>query len=265
MEFNRNSFDNQILHNQIIGPFEQLRELNSKRLSNFYVNWRKILLDKTLTDSTVKFSLNFIKDLGIEPKTICGVPAGMTPFGILLQHKFVSTKPKKEQSSYPIVAVREKSKSHGDPADANFVGRPKEPILLFEDVSTTLLSVLKTINFFKKSGFQVEWVISLTNRLEKTPIPGVDNPETVEKYSAEYKLATGKEYLQSSSALQVAADAGSKYFSMTDVSTLLPKMLRLSKLNEEFTTRLKEERSKFGIETTPFVNVKRKEQKIKTK
>ncbi|HVA82594.1 MAG TPA: hypothetical protein VNF06_00320 [Candidatus Aquilonibacter sp.] len=260
-KFNQASFNHSILSNNLVGFYEQPKELASGRVSNFFIRWKEMYNNQRLLKSTIKFTLGFVKDMGLEPMTICGVPEGMSPFGIAAQLKYISEKSASEQNKYTVVTMRKTPKDHGHQLDRYFIGTPKPPILLIEDVSTTGLSLLESMLHAKLAGVHVDFVLSLTDRMEKAPILGVDYYEKVAKYRNTLNSLMNSAFQRVNppdvaTAVQLA---GGKYFSMSDVSQLLAPAARRAKVSTEIKSEILKEREKFGTEKTPFLEIKRSE------
>ncbi|MDE1827563.1 MAG: hypothetical protein KGH65_00150 [Candidatus Micrarchaeota archaeon] len=247
-------YDNLLIYNNIIGFHDSPIQLNSKRFSIYYFNGRRIYDNTVLTELIAGHVVNFMDDMHIAPKTICGIPVGMMLFGGLVQRAFVQTKPQEAQKEYSYVTIRPTPKDHGAPADKNFIGKLNSPIVLIEDVTTTALSILKTINRLKKLGFRVEWVVSLMNRMEKTPIQNLDDEKIFQEYKKEYMEATGSLYSKGIEAKEAVEMTGARYFSLTDAQRILPKAAEIMNLRREKIEQLLEERKEWGTERKPLLS-----------
>ncbi|MDE1846084.1 MAG: hypothetical protein KGH53_02280 [Candidatus Micrarchaeota archaeon] len=265
--FDQDAFNQSVLSSNLVGFHSEPKLLNSGRMSNFFVRWKEMYNNPRLLNSTIKFTLGFVRDMGLEPMTILGVPEGMSPFGVSAQLSYISEKSSLEQGKYTVVSMRKTPKDHGHPLDRYFIGTPKEPIVLVEDVTTTGLSVLESMLYVKLAGLKVDYVISLTDRMERPPILGVDYYEKVAKYrhTLNSLMNSSIEKLNPPDVATAVQLAGAKYFSMSDVSQLLPSAIRRAKIGTELKKKIIEEREKFGTERTPFLEIKRAESKQRRK
>ena len=90
MYFDKDSFYEFILENDIIGVSEEPIKLKSGRESHFYVNWRKIYEEAINVDFLTDFINSFYNSEfnGFDSIIYHGVPSGATPLGIIMQYKF---------------------------------------------------------------------------------------------------------------------------------------------------------------------------------
>jgi len=198
MGFNQKEFNNFVLDNHVIGFFEKPITLKSGRESNWYVNWRTVGEDAFLLDRLSDFVLNFTKDLNLKPKCFYGVPEGATKLGIDTQTKLARQSPNYAIGSHVISMGRGKPKEHGDPKDKYFLGMPRGPTIILEDVTTTGGSLLNTIDNLKQANIPVIAAFGLTNRME------LRDDRTSVKQAVESK---GIQYHHLSSSLELLPDA----------------------------------------------------------
>ncbi|MDE1869759.1 MAG: hypothetical protein KGH71_02115 [Candidatus Micrarchaeota archaeon] len=257
--FKQASFNRSILTNNLVGFYEQPKELASGRVSNFFIRWKEMYNNYNLIKSTIKFTLGFINEMGLEPMSILGVPEGMNPFAASTQLSYIAGKSSMEQSKYTVASIRKIPKVHGHPLDKYFIGAPKEPIVLVEDVTTTGISVLQSMLHVKLAGLKVDFVVSLTDRMERPPILGTDYYERVRKYSDTLNslMNTRGEKLNPPDVATAVQLAGAKYFSMSDVSQLLAPAAKRAKISAAVREKVIKEREKFGMEQAPFLEPKR--------
>lgn len=246
MEFNQEEFDKLVLDNKILGLFEKKKVLKSKRESNWYVNWR--LDDLFLLEKVADNVVAFTKDLGIEVDTFYGVPEGATRLAILTQYKWAKQSENYAEGSHVIPMGRGKQKEHGAAKDKYFVGTPRGKVVVLEDVTTTGGSLLDTISQLKElEGIEIIAAYGLTNRMEKTPIPGDDDEGVVAKFAKQYEAATGKAYEKDISVAEACKDAGVQYQALSSGAVLLPKAVEMAKPSEEVIGEIKAEFAKYGI------------------
>jgi len=156
-----------IIENDVVGFFKDPIELKSGRLSYFYVNWRDITSDVFLIDKLTDFIIQFAKELNFEHPCFLGVPEGATKIGIITQYKWAKSKDNYNKGVYPLSMARGKPKQHGELKDKFYIGKPRDDIIIIEDVTTTGQSLIETIDKLIKLDLNVVAAISLTNRDEK--------------------------------------------------------------------------------------------------
>jgi len=220
--YNQEEFNKFIEENNVYGFFSESITLKSGRKSNFYANWRSVVVDAYLTDTLADFVIKYTIQKNIEVDTFYGVPEGATKLGILTQYKWAKTANNYCKGSHVLSMGRVVPKEHGEAKDKFFVGAPKGKTVVIEDVTTTGNSLIKTIEMLKKTGIEVTTAISLTNRMEKRD-DGTSAKEAIEK--------TGVEFFSMSSALE-----------------LLPIAYKKASLEENIGRVIEEEFDKFGTE-----------------
>ncbi|UCD01052.1 MAG: hypothetical protein JSV23_09225 [Promethearchaeota archaeon] len=166
MDWDKESFNEFILKQNIIGLFEKPIKLKSGRLSYWYVNWRNIASDVFLIDKLTDYVISFIQYLSLEPRCFYGVPEGATKLGIITQYKWAKKQKNYKSGSYHLSMGRGKQKEHGDPKDKYFLGIPKGETVILEDVTTTGGSLINTIKLLRELNVSIIAAIGLTNRNE---------------------------------------------------------------------------------------------------
>lgn len=164
MAFNKKEFDEFLLKNRVVGVKEEPFKLKSGRLSHWYVNCRVLSDTFGLIDKTAQFVIDFIKESGLDPHYIYGVPDGATKLGLMINAKIGKKNP-----SQKMVIGRKQPKEYGDPKDRYFIGsvEPGDKVIVVEDVTTTGGSAVEHIRFLKEANLDVVAIVSLVNRLEK--------------------------------------------------------------------------------------------------
>lgn len=221
-KFDQQEFNAFVVSAGAVGFFEQPIKLNSGRMSNWYVNYRKIAADVFLMDKLTDFVIDFVREKGIAVDCFYGVPEGATKLGILTQFKWAKNQKNYEAGKYTLAMGRGKPKDHGQPEDKYFVGIPTGKTVLLEDVTTTGKAVLETIDKLKEANVDVVAVIGMTNRNEKR-----DDGKTVE---------------------QVIEEKGVKYFAMSNALELLPLVFQTLKSNAEIVAVVQEYFDRYGVE-----------------
>jgi orotate phosphoribosyltransferase len=221
MAFNQEEFNKFILDNDAIGFFKEPIKLKSGRLSNWYVNWRTIAEDVFLMDKLTDYVLDFIKQNSLNPDCLYGVPEGATKLGILTQFKLAKKSDKFDKGSHVLAMGRAKPKEHGSLKDKFFVGMPKGSTIILEDVTTTGMSLLSTIDSLKESGVNIIAAIGLTNRMELR-----DDGKSVK---------------------QAVEEKGVKYISMSNALDLLPEVYKKNNPNVEITLNIEKEFDEYGV------------------
>lgn len=221
-KFNQKEFNNFIIENKIIGFFDEPIKLKSGRLSNWYVNWRNIAEDVFLLDKLTDYVINFVNDLNLRPKCFYGVPEGATKLALITQYKFAKKQKDYRKGAYTLAMGRGKEKDHGEEKDKYFLGMPKSPVVVLEDVTTTGNSLIETIKILQKFKIQVIAAISLTNRNELD-----ENKKRVEDKMKEFGIA---------------------YYAMSNALEILPIACKKFNLNEKAKKILQEYFEKYGAE-----------------
>ena len=211
-KFNQDSFDHFVLENKIIGFFEEPITLKSGRKSSYYVNWRIAAEDVFLIDQLSNHVLAFVNDLyasgrlSVKPDCFYGVPEGATKLGVLAQYKWAMAAADYAKGSHVLAMGRAKPKDHGHPRDRYYVGMPQGATVVLEDVTTTGLSILDTIDKLIESGVHIVAAMGLTDRMERR-----DDGKTVAEAIAE----------------RISDGSPVPYFSLSQSTTLLPKAASL--------------------------------------
>ena len=166
MAFDAQEFADFVLQNGVIGFFEQPIKLASGRLSNHYVNWRNVAKDTFLLERTADYLLDFVKQLGLEPKCFLGAPEGATKLAVLAQYKWAKAQPDYGPGAYAIAMARGKPKDHGEAKDKYFVGIPQGGTIVIEDATTTGGTLITAIQNVQAAGIPVIAAVVLVNRNE---------------------------------------------------------------------------------------------------
>ena len=215
--FSQKHFNNFLLDSGAIIFSEEQKPLKSKRLSNFYINMRTILEDVYLTSSLVDFTIEFVQDLGLRPRSFYAVPEGATKLGIILQYTWAKMQEDwMRPGSYALSMGRGKSKAHGEEKDREFLGKPTGFTIVVEDATTSGTSLFNEVGKLRQNNVNVGAVIAVADRKELTPIPNIDDSEIVEEFKKIYKRFTNKEYTRAMGVADVLKDIGIPYYSMTD-------------------------------------------------
>lgn len=218
MNWDKESFNEFILNQNVIGLFEKPIKLKSGRLSYWYVNWRNIASDVFMLDKLTDYVISFTQYLGLEPRCFYGVPEGATKLGIITQYKWTKRQKNYDSGSYPLSMGRGKQKEHGDPKDRFFLGIPKGETIILEDVTTTGGSLINTINKLRKLNVTIIAAIGLTNRNELR-----DDGKNVKEILLEQNV---------------------QYYAMSNAIDLLPNL----NMSEDIAKNIKEYFNKYGTE-----------------
>ncbi|MEM4347413.1 MAG: hypothetical protein QW802_02365 [Candidatus Altiarchaeota archaeon] len=221
-KFNKEEFNNFIIENKVVGFFDEPIKLKSGRLSNWYVNWRNIAEDVFLLDKLSDYVIAFVNELNLKPKCFYGVPEGATKLSLLTQYKFAKKQKDYGKGEYPLAMGRGREKEHGEEKDRYFLGVPKGPTIVIEDVTTTGNSLIETIKILQKFNIEILAAISLTNRNELD-----ENGKKVEDKIREFGIA---------------------YYTMSNALEILPIACKKFKLNEKAKKLLQEYFEKYGTE-----------------
>ncbi len=221
-DFNQQEFNDFILNNNVYGFFSEPIKLKSGRMSNWYVNWRDVTKDAWSCDKLSDYILDFANAKGLSADTFYGVPESGTKMGVICQHKNAKNSHDYAKGSHSLAMGRAKPKDHGHPKDKYFVGMPTGKVVIIEDVITTGISLITAIKSLQEAGVDVEAVIALTNRMEKT-LDGEIVSDEIEKL-------------------------GPKFYSMSTATELLPILFGKKAPGEEIGKAIESEFEDHGVE-----------------
>ncbi len=221
-EAEKEKFNDFIIDNNVIGFYKEPVLLKSGRESPFYVNWRNISEDVYLIDKLTDYLLSYIEYLQLVPDCFFGVPEGATKLGIITQFKWARRNQNYKPGIFRLSMGRGKPKNHGELKDRFYLGIPKGKVVILEDVTTTGGSLIQCIEELQKLEINVISAISLTNRNEIR-----DDGKSVE---------------------QLVNEKGVKYFAMTSIIEILPKL----NPNKEIALLIENYFKKFGTRKITF-------------
>ncbi len=207
MTFNQSQFNDFIISSGAVGFFNEPIKLSSGRMSNWYVNLRKISYDVFLLDKMADFVIEFVSDLQLKQDCFYGVPEGATKLGIIAQFKFAKMQANYGAGKYCLPMGRGKLKEHGAPEDRVFEGKPRGRTIVIEDVTTTGDSLLRVIDQLRTEKVEIIAAIGVVNRNEKR-----DDGKTV---------------------AQAVQEKGLNYYQMANAVELLPLAFRKLQPGEE--------------------------------
>lgn len=244
--FNKKEFIDFALENRVVGFKAPPFELNSGRISSWYVNWRNILKDVYKSDILTDYIIAFTDSLELNPDTFHGVREGASLLGALTQYKWAKQSKNYGPESHSFSMGRGKSKDHGDPKDKDFVGYPKGKIIVLEDVTTTALSLLEEIVKIREAGeAEIIAVYGLTNRMESTPsiADGYLKKGVYMRFVDAFEKITGKfnSYDGNMSVQQAFEKLGILFYALSDARELLPEAFRRFKPNDKILSELKKQ------------------------
>lgn len=229
MSWDKESFYNFIIENNVIGFFKEPIKLKSGRISPWYVNWRTIAEDVYLIDKLTNFIIEFVKSKGLKPDCFYGVPEGATKLSIITQYKWAKNHPDYDKGVFPLLMGRGNPKEHGDPKDRFFLGIPRGKIIIIEDTITTGGAFLETIQRLIDLDVNVIAAIVLTNRDEM----GGFGLSLEEYISYKYKSL--------------------KFYSMSNAIELLPIIYQKLKPGREIGKSIENYFKKFGIDEIKLI------------
>ena len=161
-------FDSIILSSGAIGFFADPVEIKKGVFSSFYINWRTVASDAFLLDKVTDLIIDFIGHSALRPSSIYGVPDGATKWGIVSQLKWARLQKDFAQGAYSVPMGRSAPKAHGMPQDRMFVGMPRGPTVIIEDVVVEGEALLNSIRLLRDAKVNVVAAIVLTDRNEKS-------------------------------------------------------------------------------------------------
>lgn len=164
METCRRALERLMIEHGVVGFFEEAITLRSGRQSHWYVNWRKAASDAFILEQVAEIVWQAIQALALQPDCVCGVPEGATKLGLLVQLQLAKASPNYGPGSCQLPMLRGKPKTHGAVADRDFVGKPQGRMILIEDVTTTGMSLIETVDRLQESEIEIVAAMSLTDR-----------------------------------------------------------------------------------------------------
>jgi len=195
MAWNKESFYNFILKNNVIGFFKEPLKLKSGRLSYWYVNWRNVAEDVFTLDELSDFLIDYVKYLKLDPDCFFGVPEGATKLGIITQYKWARAQGDFVQRKYTLSMGRANPKEHGELKDKYFLGVPKGKVIILEDTVTTGESLIHAVEQLNNINVNIIAAICLTNRNEIRD-DGTNISELIDAYGVKlYAMSEGVELL----------------------------------------------------------------------
>ncbi|NQU98708.1 hypothetical protein HQ533_04530 [Candidatus Woesearchaeota archaeon] len=121
-------------------------------------------------------------------------------------------------------------------------------IVQIEDVTTTGTSSLASAHHLRDSGINVVRQIALSNRMEYSPIPGLDDDAVVEAFRKIYESASGLEYPGGMSVAQAFTDSKFPYHAMLNAPDILPTVFKQSGHGPELGKAIQEEFETYGLQ-----------------
>jgi len=228
MKFDQEEFNQFVLDNNVIGFFEEQKTLKSGRKSHWYVNWRNVAEDVFLLDKLSDFVLDFTKDNDLEPECFYGVPEGATKLALDTQTKFAKQSSGYCPGSHVLSMGRGKPKEHGAAKDKYFLGMPRGPTIILEDVTTTGGSLLSTIDNLVQAEIPIIAAFGLTNRME------LNNDRISVKQAVEQK--------------------GIIYKHLSDALTLLPQAYKILNPGEKIGRAIEAEFKEYGVKALKLID-----------
>jgi orotate phosphoribosyltransferase len=133
-------------------------KLKSGQYSDYYCNFRNLLVCPKLMDDTANLIIETIKNNNIEFDALCGVLTGGVPITSIVANKL----------GVKQIIVRDKVKEYGMKNEIDGDLEPGSRVLVIEDVVTTGNSVLEVIHKLRKNQFVVSDTIVLMERTSES-------------------------------------------------------------------------------------------------
>lgn len=219
--FDQDQFYQFIIDNEVIRFLDMPVTLNCGIESHLYINWRTITNDVFLLDKLTDHVLAFASDLQLNPDSFYGVPEGATKIGLFSQYKLAQQSSAYGKGSHVLPMGRGKSKSHGEEANRQFIGKPVGKTVVLEDVTTTGSSLVGAVDSLQQAGVNVTAALGLTNRMLKI----FDDSEAVAT------TLLGKSV---------------PYFALSTVADLLPRAYLALKPSDFIVSKVEEEFRRYG-------------------
>ena len=221
MVFKQKEFNEFAREKKVAGYYARPIELSSGRISHVYYNWRDVSNDIFDLETLSRHVLNFVDDRNLSPDCFFGVPEGATKLAFMTNYLWAN-RSLATLENYVLPMGRGKVKLHGEPKDRYFIGEPRGNTIILEDVTTTGSSLLEWIaNLRELNGVNVIAAISLTNRMELTPISGKDEQKIIDAFAITYERATGKSYDQAMSVKEAISHTGIPFYWVSTGQELL--------------------------------------------
>lgn len=142
---------NDLIENQVIKYGEFI--LKSGEKSNFYVDMKSLVSFPNLSNRLINF-INLDYNLKIKADIICGVPYGGIYFATIFSLL----------NNIPMILLRTTIKNHGTQKQIEGNYEEKQKVLIFEDVITSGISLIESIDILLKNNLIVSDVIVLLDR-----------------------------------------------------------------------------------------------------
>ncbi|MEK6968807.1 MAG: hypothetical protein AABW48_00080 [Nanoarchaeota archaeon] len=220
--FNRESFNEFVLYNNVIGFSEQAIKLKSGRTSHWYADWRKVTRYVFQLEQLTEYIIALTHDLGLQPDCFYGVPEGATKLGMITQYNWAKLSPNYAPYSHILPMRREKPKEDEASKEKYFVGEPRGKTILLEDITATGSSLLATIDSLAEARVPIIAAICLTDRMELR-----DDGQSVQKAIESKNIP---------------------YFALSNALKLLPEAYQRLNPGEQVAKAIEEEFEKYGIE-----------------
>ncbi len=239
MTFDREAFSDFLVHEGVIGFFNEPLTLKTNKQTHWYVSGRALAQHAHRLSKTAEFVFAFINDepslkklfaLDTKPThgiAFLGVPEGATLLGNEIQRTAIAEGMIEDK----LYQIRVKPKEHGAPISRHWVtDQIPERVIIVEDTSTTGSSSLALCERLRALDIEVVANITLINRLQLD--------------------ASGKSVAENMQAHDLPCH------SLTDASLVLPKALaRLDDARREHirATIMEEYKAEYGDRPLPFI------------
>lgn len=220
-------FDNEIFINKKI-------KLKSGKYSDYYCNFRNLLVCPQLMDDTANLIIKTIESYNIEFDALCGVLTGAVPVTSIVANKLGAKQ----------ILVRDKVKDYGmkNEIDGNL---PKgSRVLVIEDVITTGNSVLEVIEKLRANDYIVEDTIVLMERTNEArlnienhnvTLTGIMNIKHIEPFINSFKNKLTKIIKTKETSLCLSLDIFDNWTKAMELLDELGPYICMVKTHEDLT------------------------------
>lgn len=225
MTFNRSSFDDFLLAQGCLAFYSSPISLECGRRSGWDINFYNLYANLNVKRQLAQYMYAFAIEHKLKPDLFLGVPMRAIPLGESVNDLIDY----KDPNQIPATILRMNDTPNGNHSIRFVVGplHAGQHVVLIDDTVVTGTSFMRYVSRLQDHGIEVDGVIVGIHRLEK-----MDNGRTVDRLLKEAY--------------------GVRLYSLTDVSTLLPKAIQSMDVPHEIILELKQYYHKYGAYDFPL-------------
>ncbi|MGI0141089.1 MAG: hypothetical protein ACREBF_00345 [Candidatus Micrarchaeales archaeon] len=227
LEYSQDRFKRFAFYQNVVRVLDASKELREGRTSHLYFDWRETILRYSSRVITAKFVASFIKKEGIEPTSVVGVPNGSKMLGIEVQSELTELYPHMVSSDFPFVIAQKPDMT----IKFSLSNKLPKKMIIQEDTTKYGLSSMKLALRLTELGVEEIDVVSLTERNQSTPIPGLDSEDAVQRFKQIFKEHSKPQigYSKGMSVREAFQSLGIKFHSMSSGIDLYNEYLARNK------------------------------------